>query len=354
MSNIVALNAPPRRQRLCDRTSALVDCFARHRRIPDDVFWLKENAELLNILECTGQKPSCADLDPHQAFYDQLPDRISFFPQYYRFLLSIGLDLEDLGLPGGQMERLCAWVGTQKLAEAELSDLQRAEARRLLARRGVGMGHVDAHLDDRLRAFINRPETFAVPNKKAAYELTHIVFYLSEYGRRDPRLDAQALMSLEYAGILAHLEQNMDLLAEVCVAIRQAGRLPSPIWEDAVRANLSGFSIVADDQTALTDHYHEYLVSTWAMVAAGADDTGCAVPVGRCVFVQPDGAAPVLRAMSAALMSFGQTRSADWEQMQSGVLDMLDEESALTLQTTIASSPLFGKFFEFFARATQM
>ena len=111
---------------------------------------------------------------------------------------------------------------------------------------------------------------------------------------------------------------------------------------------------MADDDTSLTDHYHEYLVSTWAMVAAGADDTGCALPVGRCVFVQPDGAAPALRAMSAALMSFGQTRSADWENMRSGVLDMLDEDAARTLQTTVGSSPLFGRFFEVFARATQM
>ena len=269
-------------------------------------------------------------------------------------LLSIGLDLEDLGLPGAQMERLCRWVADQGLPEAELSDLQRAEARRLLARRGVTTRAADPNLDDRLRAFIGRSATFALPNKKAAYELTHIVFYLSEYGRRDPQLDAKALISLEYAGILAHLEQNMDLLAEICVAMRQAGRLPSPIWEDAVRANLSGFAIVADDDTSLTDHYHEYLVSTWAMVAAGADDTGCALPVGRCVFVQPDGAAPALRAMSAALMSFGQTRSADWEHMRSGVLDMLDEDAARTLQTTVGSSPLFGRFFEVFARATQM
>ncbi|MEL6807773.1 MAG: hypothetical protein AAFO97_08325 [Pseudomonadota bacterium] len=354
MSNIIALNAPPRRQRLCDRTYALVDCFARQRRIPDDVFWLKENAELLNILECTGRSLSEADLEPHRAFYDQLPERISFFPQYYRFLLSIGLDLEDLGVPGNQMERLCTWVGTQKLADAELSDLQRAEARRLLARRGVGTGRVDAHLDDRLRAFISRPETFALPNKKAAYELTHIVFYLSEYGRRDPQLGSHALMSLEYAGILAHLEQNMDLLAEICVAMRHAGRVPSPIWEDAVRANLSAFSIVEDDDMGLSDHYHEYLVSTWAMLAAGGDDTGCAVPVGRSVFVRPDGAPAVLRAMSAALMSFGQTRSADWTQMEAGVLDILDADGARTLQTTVASSAVFEQFFETFARATHL
>jgi len=354
MSNIIALNAPPRRQRLCDRTSALINCFARKRRIPDDVFWLKENAELLNILECTGRSLACADLEPLGEFYAQLPDRISFFPQYYRFLLSIGLDLEDLGMPGEQMERLCTWVATQGLVDAELSDLQRAEARRLLARRGVGPGLIDTHLDERLRAFINRPETFALPNKKAAYELTHIVFYLSEYGRKDPKLDALALMSLEYAGILAHLEQNMDLLAEICVAIRQAGRLPSPVWEDAVRANLSGFTIVSDVQHALADHYHEYLVSTWAMIASGADDTGCALPVGRCVFVQPDGATPVLRAMSATLMSFGQGRSADWTQMEADVMDSLDDDGKSTLQSTVASSPLFGNFFEVFARATQI
>ena len=62
MSNIIALNAPPRRQRLRERTPALVECFARQRRIPDDVFWLKENAELLNVLECTGQNLSALDL----------------------------------------------------------------------------------------------------------------------------------------------------------------------------------------------------------------------------------------------------------------------------------------------------
>ncbi|MEO0379651.1 MAG: hypothetical protein AAF252_05235 [Pseudomonadota bacterium] len=354
MSNIIALNAPPRRQRLRERTPALVECFARQRRIPDDVFWLKENAELLNILECTGQNLSALDLEPHSAFYAQLSERLTFFPQYYRFLLSIGLDLEDLGMPGNQMEQLCAWVGAQGLIEAELSDLQRAEARRLLSRRGVSPGVVDSHLDARLRAFINRPETFALPNKKAAYELTHIVFYLSEYGRRDPQLDAKALVSLEYAGILAHLEQNMDLLAEICVALRQAGAQPSPIWEDAVRANLSEFKIVADDQTTLSDHYHEYLVSTWAMVAAGADDTGRALPVGRCVFVQPDGAVPALRAMSATLMSLAQARSGDWAQMEASVLDMLDEDAAQTLQRTIASSPAFAGFFEVFARATSL
>ncbi|MFL4470958.1 hypothetical protein ACERZ8_14115 [Tateyamaria armeniaca] len=351
MSNIIALNAPPRRQRLSERTGALVDCFASQRRIPDDVFWLKENAELLNILECTGQTLSDDDLEPHRAFYDALPERLAFFPQYYRFLLSIGLDLEDLGMEGAEMERLCMWVAMQGLPEAELSDLQRAEARRLLARRGVATQAADAGLDDRLRAFINRPATFALPNKKAAYELTHIVFYLSEYGRRDPQLDANALVSLEYAGLLAHLDQNMDLLAEICVAMRQAGQRPSAIWEDAVRTNLSGFDVIADDQNPLSDHYHEYLVSTWAMAHIGADDSGAALPVGRCLFRRPELAASALRPMSAALMSFGQARSGDWAQMEHGLLDMMEEDAASTVQATVASSAAYPAFFEAFARA---
>ena len=84
------------------------------------------------------------------------------------------------------------WVATQGLAEVELSGFQRGEAFRLLSRRGKKIP-IDTGLDDRLRQFINRSATLALPNKKAAYELTHIVFYLSEYGRRDPKLDAGAI-----------------------------------------------------------------------------------------------------------------------------------------------------------------
>jgi Domain of unknown function (DUF6902) len=343
MSNIIALNVPPRRQRLSERTDAMISCFARHRRIQEDVFWLKENAELLNILECTGTSVKEAALEPHAQFYDQLAGRLHFFPQYYRFLLSIGLDLEDLGHPGTRLEALCQWVADEGLPEAELSDLQRAEARRLLARRGVTTQAADAGLDDRLRAFIGRPATFALPNKKAAYELTHIVYYLSEYGRRDPQLDGAALLSLEYAGILAHLDQNIDLLAEICVALRQAGQTPDPIWETAVRQTLP-----------LSDGYHQYLVSTWAMASMGHDDSGCAVPDDRCVFSPPVHNAGALRPMSSALLGLAETRSGNWAMMQDNIFDLLDVDAAATLHDTLASTAHFASFFEGFARASAL
>ena len=115
------------------------------------MFWLKENAELLNILECTGADVATEALAPLQGFYDGAARHISFFRQYYRFILSICLDLEDLGLPGETGAQLAAWIHREGLAQAELSDLQRAEARRLLARRGEiladdGLGRPAARL----------------------------------------------------------------------------------------------------------------------------------------------------------------------------------------------------------------
>ena len=289
----------------------------------------------------------------HAAFYAELPSRLTFFPQYYRFLLSIGLDLEDLGLPGDRMEALCAAVAKQDLPEAELSDLQRAEAQRLLARRSI-KAQRDEGLDDRLRAFINRPATFALPNKKAAYELTHIVFYLSEYGRRDPQLDPEALISLEYAGILAHLDRNLDLLAEICVALRQAGQTPTPIWEDAVRRGLRTFRVSEKQDATLSDAYHEYLVSTWAVTAMGHHDRGEAVPIGRCTFTRDANEESALRPLSAALMSFAHSRSDDWGAMQNSLYAMLDDEAVSLLYETAATSSHFASFFQTFARANAL
>ena len=39
-------------------------------------------------------------------------------------------------------------------------------------------------------------------------------------------------MSLEYAGILAFLDMNVDLLAEVCIAMRFAGMPVNEVWEN--------------------------------------------------------------------------------------------------------------------------
>ncbi|MEY8830801.1 hypothetical protein AB9K34_20710 [Sedimentitalea sp. XS_ASV28] len=350
MSNVIRLNVPSQRQSGAARRAALIASFAQHRRFGDDVFWLKENAELLNILECTDLSLPDQALEPHQGFYDQVEKRLGFFPQYYRFLLSICLDLEDLGMAGSKAEALSHWVAREGLAEAELSDLQRLEARRLMKRRGVDPLPGDAGLEDRVRRFIDRSDTFAMPNKKAAYELTHIVFYLSEYGRRDPGLSQDARTSLEFAGILAYLDQNADLLAEICVAMRYAGQEPSEIWETWLERETHRFGVETGPQVNTADNYHDYFVCNWLMAVSGRDTFRKPASNERMAFFRAAPFAAPLREISECMFRLEDARSADWGSMRSHVEDSLTETGHEILCEAQKSSAKFEDFFAGFAR----
>lgn len=344
---------------------ALIGAFAR-RRQADDVFWLKENAELLNILQCTGHWFGSDSLAALAPFYAAAPRQLNFFRQYYRFILSICLDLEDLGLEGQHGAQMAEWAAARQLVQAELSDLQRAEARRLLARRGVELR--DAGLDDRLRAFVSRPQTFAIPNKKAAYELTHIVFYLSGYGQRDPGLPELARTSLEYAGLVAFLDQNADLLAEICIALRYAGGEPPLQWEAWLDRQLGGFSLAEGEFYSFHDDYHAYFVLNWLMLlsgrrgfrqrvpaAAAAGGTGAAEGPRRAGMLQglhvsaPQGGS-VLKHLSDAVYEAG-TAQPSWAAIKARSAALLSEQELGILTAAERSSEGFAEFFGWFARA---
>ncbi len=350
MSNVIQLNVPSQRQSLGARRSALIASFAQHRRFGDDVFWLKENAELLNILECTGMRLETDALAPHGGFYAQVEKRLGFFPQYYRFLLSICLDLEDLGMEGTKAESLCHWVAREGLADAELSDLQRAEARRLMQRRGIDPLPDDTGLINRLHNFIDRSETFAMPNKKAAYELTHIVFYLSEYGRRDPHLSPAAITSLEFAGILAYLDQNADLLAEICVALRYGGVTPSDIWEGWLEREVHRFGVTSGAHVSTQDEYHDYFVCNWLMSVSGRDAFFKEAGYESMAFHRANPTGGPLREMSQTMFQLEDQRSSDWQVMRGHVEDALSEVGYEILTEAQASSDKFEAFFAGFAR----
>lgn len=350
MSNIIHLDAPFRQNSPDARRSALLNCFAHARRPRGDVFWLKENAEILNILESTGANLRDDALSVYGPFYDDMETQMGFFPQYYRLLLSICLDLEDLGMDGATGETLTQWVAREGLPDGELSDLQRAEARRLCLRRGIDPAAHDAGLEDRLRGFARRSDIFAMPNRKAAYELTHIIFYLSEYGRADPRLDADTLDSLAFVGTLAFLGLDADLLAEICVALRFAGQKPPEIWEDWLLTQAGRFTLSANATAALADDYHPYLMVNWFMSVAGRGGFGQQVPAGRVVFRHPGEMAGPLRELSQCVYEMGAARSADWGAMRATVTDRLSEEAYRVLSAAEAAIDRFDNFFAGFAR----
>lgn len=366
MSNVVYLNVPGPQERRAAGIGTLIRSFSSLRRGPEDVFWLKENAELLSILECTGQDVPASFLDDYADFYDRAAETLAFFPQYYRFILSMALDLEALGMPGDTAESLCHWARRQDLAGGETSDIQRLEAHRLMMRRGVEPLADPAGAKSRLRDFISRPDRFALPNKKAAFELTHIVFYLSEYGRSDPGLGQSALRSLENAGTLAFLDGNLDLLAEICVALRYSACNPPEMWENWIAQKMNDIEVrVHTTESAqpapVSDQYHEYLTSSWLAGARGLPVFGN-LPSGprggmldaRLSFHRKPAKGGALREMTMQLYRMGNERGADWAQMRSRLDPGLSELARRRLEQAEQANPHFGAFFEDFARAQKV
>src|SRR6056297_2643571 len=352
MGDVVPLDVPFRQNSMAVRQAAMLDRFAQERRRDGDVFWLKENAEALNVLESTGAVLPEGALDVHRGFYDEIERRMGFFPQYYRFLLGLCLDLEDLGNGGQKGSKLAQWVADQGLAGAELSDLQRAEARRLCLRRGIDPVARDRGLDDRLRGFARRSETFTLPNKKAAYELTHIIFYLSEYGRRDPCADPEMIDSLVYAGTLAFLELNIDLLSETCIALRFAGAKPPAVWESWLTDQARRFQVLPADAAGGVDDYHPWLMLNWFMDLAGKGGFGQKMPDGAVIFAAPEPDTGPLRELSDCMYSMKEGRCADWSAMRDRVGDRLSDEARMVLEAAEGAVD-FGAFFRGFARAAQ-
>ena len=67
MSNVIPFSVPLANSQ-SGRIEAMIKCFSTQRRFGDDVFWLKENAELLTILYSSGLTVDPAQLAPYREF----------------------------------------------------------------------------------------------------------------------------------------------------------------------------------------------------------------------------------------------------------------------------------------------
>lgn len=346
MSNIVQL-ARFQHQRSANRVGKLAQSFAQDRRSPNDVFWLKENAELLGILRITGTGSYDDLLAVYDPIYRNLTRKFLFFPQYYRFFLAIALDLEEMGMDGKVSSAVTDVVRNHGLAEAELSDLQRMEAQ-VLCGRAQGNIAFDPDLEARMRAFVSSPDKFALPNKKAAYELTHAVFYLSHFGAVDPQLGEPVERSLHFAGLVAYLEQNIDLLAEICIALGHIGAGVPDLWQRAL-SSAFGMAHVFEEGSA-SDDYHAYLVTYWALTMSGLPPEQL-LPRHGGHFAMPNLNNTGLHQVSGALFELDNMRSSDWGRMQPILSVRLTEPADTALQSASQSSVYFEEFFAQFARA---
>lgn len=352
MSNVVSLARLSRNARPSlspGGLAPLLAAFAHHRRRQGDAWWLKENAELLGILSALNRRLPELALSVYQPFHEGAAEQMAFHPQYYRLILGVVTALEDLGYPGDLGPRLAEWIVAEGWIDSEVNDLQRAEVRHLLARAGQ---QVTAEgLDARLLAFLSRPATFAIPNPRAAYDMLHVVFYLSDYGRRAITLPEAAVQSLHVLGCLAHLEQNTDLLAEVCIALHYAGQAQPALWRDFLQAEARNFRIEPVACVDSADGYHNYLVNQWLIGTNAGIAFDAAFGAGPMSFRHSAPMISPLREWSQALLALGARRSSDWAEMRAACADRLSSGALSVADAGAAAAPEFQRFFAAFARA---
>ena len=347
MSNVVQL----RRHgfgRVDPAVPALTGMFAARRRQQHDPFWLKENAELLQVLAASSVRD--ADLSPYEDFAINLTGELQFFPQYYRLYLSMAVDLRALGMRDAPVSEAADFIQSQRLPEIELSDTHRGEADLLLRRAGVDLP-ADTARSDRLAQFAENAVAFCLPNRRAAYDLTHIVFHESDYGRRPTRPNAARRLSLIHAGLIAWLEDNMDLMAEIVIALRLQGEAVPKLWSDAVLHDAAEVEFhPGRDGARFDDDYHRYFVTNWASAVLGQPFFTASVPTEARLIHQrlPRGAA--LRELSMALLKMGSGRTSDWQRMRWRVWGKLSEPARQRI-AAVETMPEFEGFFEGFARA---
>ncbi|MFN3722829.1 MAG: DUF6902 family protein [Paracoccaceae bacterium] len=349
MTNVVTLRRPD--PVACQTAMpALIDLFANRRRGRHDAFWLKENAELLQILAALGAGAD-VDLGPLRVRAAGLMDELRFFPQYYRMYLSLAVDLRDLGMVDAPVSDMVAFVLAHDLPAIELSDTHRGEA--LLLLRRAGENATDPALEQRLARFVSNSAAFCLPNRRAAYDLTHIVFHAADYGRKPLARDPHRRLSLIHAGIVAWLEGNLDLLAEVTLALCLSGEMVPDVWSTAVEQAADRVDFEPGQAAGpFDDGYHQYLVLNWALGVSGKAAFRGAVPTDARIIRQPPRHGAALHELSMVLLDMGNARQSDWARMRWRLWSKLSEPARQCV-AAVESLPEFAGFFAGFSRAGQ-
>jgi hypothetical protein len=158
--------------------------------------------------------------------------------------------------------------------------------------------------------------------------------------------------ALEYAGTMAALEQNFDLLAEICVARRFAGFKDVPHWSGAVNKALDAVSCGAAPSGPQQDDYHWYFVSNWHAAQCGRT-VFTAEPGGSGAwFCAPQTNMNLLGLLSAELQAPTLRGADDWVKMRHYLEGRLPESEAAHLEDVSEQAEHFQEFFAHFARCS--
>ena len=255
----------------------LAEAFALGRNKEINFPFLKENGELLSISHAHGlmMEPRVQEL--YKPVYSMAANLVELYPQYYRFLLGIVLDLEDLGMAGTVGEEICQSVRRDNLLAFDTSDIRRLEAMHLLNRRlPLKNEEIEAKqaLEERIRQFTLSADRFFKFNRPLFYDLTHFVFFLTDYGRNKDTGLTNLVDCLLSVGFLSILDNDIDLLSEAMICLKYIGEPAPEYWKQFILEKQSEIKISFTERftsslNSAVDDYHVYFVLNWCLLTIG-------------------------------------------------------------------------------------
>lgn len=335
----------------------MVVSFSRRRHDSLNFPYLKENGELLMIVNTSGYKIDEISLESYRIFYERAKKFCEFFPQYYRFILGITMELEDLGMRGSVGEELCDLAVSQKYFQFETSDLRRMEILNLLRRRNYDSKLRETYggqgLEDRVFEFMCNPKCFVKFNRPFFYEMTHYIFYLTQFGKKLVNLPSSIFEGLDNIGNLALLDNDIDLLSEICLCFHFCKRKPPLFWEQYIQAATDNFAISFEeeeypDPLKLTDDYHNYLTINWLQAYTGKPAFTHKFTGSTPYFYKPQRGRSALSEISSALytLSFHGGSLAEYTMPDYSTI-LSDNNKAIVsnlVKTTISASSLIEAY----------
>ena len=161
-------------------------------------------------------------------------------------------------------------------------------------------------LEDRVLEFMSNPQCFIKFNRPFFYEMTHYIFYLTRYGKKIVKLPESIFEGLGNIGNLALLDNDIDLLSEICLCFHFLQRKPPVYWEQYIQSAADNFLISFEeeaelDPAKLTDDYHEYLTINWLLAYTGKPAFTCNFSGATPYFYKPISGRSALSEISSAL-----------------------------------------------------
>jgi len=307
----------------------------------------------LAIAVSSGLSFSSEALEIYTELYDKIDKLCHLYPSFFRFFLAIALDLEDLGMPGHKGTDLIDYVTKHEFYTYDTSDTRRMEIINLLSRRdkvpNFDMDSKDALLK-RVMGFLEQPDQFIKFNRPLFYEFTHLVFYITDFGNLSIVHSLKLFQSLNHIGMLAYLDNDIDLLAEVCLCYLFLKSSAPQIWLTACATGLKDIDITFKNKTALkgippTDDYHIYFVNSWLMSKAGKPAFQEDYKNGVPIFTHRKEKKSTLSKIFQVLHPIILDSEPQNVQRPLKTLEFLSVEDTIHLETALSSSPNGGEFF---------